>query len=232
MGSPYFYMEFLMAWMALLKDAGHPNPAVLAMDYTLVPSASYPTQVQEALDGYKHALTLVDASRIVVSGDSAGGTLVLSLMLCLTMTKVAKPALAALISPWTTLISDNNANTASDYLNGETLTQYGKQYIGSLAQADDAKVSPGDCKDLALWRRAAPSKGMYFIYGTEEVLAPEIRNTISTLKKADVNVASYEEPQWIHAWPIVKLFLSNRTEDRLGGLQRLADIVHERIGPV
>lgn len=75
MGSPYFYLEFLMAWITLLQQSGHSNPAVLALDYTLVPKAAYPTQVQQTLDGYRHALSLIgDPARIVVSGDSAGGT--------------------------------------------------------------------------------------------------------------------------------------------------------------
>ncbi|QIX00067.1 hypothetical protein AMS68_005584 [Peltaster fructicola] len=236
MGSPYFYMEFLMAWIALLKEAGHPNPAVLAIDYTLVPGATYPTQVQEMLDGYKHALSLVpDSSRIVVSGDSAGGTLVLSLLLTLTMTsdgRKSKPALAVLISPWTTLVSDNNRNTPSDYLDANTLKKYGQQYIGKLAQSGDARVSPGNCKDLALWKRAAPTEGMYFIYGQEEFFGPEIRDMISVLKKADILIDSYEESHWIHAWPVVKLFLCNEASDRLGGLRRMVKAIDDRMSAV
>jgi hypothetical protein len=84
MGSAYFYLEFLLVWVSLLKDAGYDNPALFALDYTLVPEATYPTQVQQALAGYKYVLSIVDdPSQICVSGDSAGATLILSLLFCL-----------------------------------------------------------------------------------------------------------------------------------------------------
>lgn len=49
MGSSYFYIEFLMAWIHLLKSAGYANPALFALEYTLVPEATYPTQTQKHL---------------------------------------------------------------------------------------------------------------------------------------------------------------------------------------
>lgn len=233
MGSPYFYMEFLMAWMTLLKQAGYENPAVLAIDYTLVPKATYPTQLQQVLEGYKHALTLIKAAdRLVVSGDSAGGTLILSLLLCLATVNNKRdqlPALAVLISPWTTLISSNNRNTASDYLDAETLQIHAELYIGKLAASDDAIVSPGNCDDLSRWRRASPSKGMFFIYGEQEVFAPEIDTLASRLRKAGLSIESYKEPAGIHAWPVVKLFLSNTKSGRLSGLSKIVQVIADHL---
>ena len=81
MGSSYFYMEFLLAWVSLLEAAGFQNPALFALDYTLVPDAVYPRQLQETYFGYLHVLSIVkDPSRICVSGDSAGATLILSFL--------------------------------------------------------------------------------------------------------------------------------------------------------
>ena len=109
MGSAYFYLEFLLVWVSLLKDAGYDNPALFALDYTLVPEATYPTQVQQALAGYKYVLSIVDdPSHICVSGDSAGATLILSLLLCLsdyTSLRNKMPGLAVIISPWAAIIS-------------------------------------------------------------------------------------------------------------------------------
>ncbi|KAI7514772.1 hypothetical protein KC331_g22536, partial [Hortaea werneckii] len=128
------------------------------------------------------------------------------------------PALAIPISPWATIISDKNQNTPSDYLNAESLHLYGSQYIGTKASAKDALVSPGACKDKAWWRRASPSKGWFFVYGAEEVFAPEAKDLIALLRDVGVKVEEHEEAGWIHAWPVVKLFLCNRQQERLGGL--------------
>ncbi|USW51866.1 Putative alpha/beta hydrolase-3 [Septoria linicola] len=233
MGSSYFYLEFLLVWLTLLKKAGYENPALFALEYTLVPEATYPTQVQEALAGYKYVLSTVDdPSQIVVSGDSAGATLILSLMLCVSgysSLKNKMPGLAIIISPWSTIISPKNQNTPSDYLNADSLHLYGSQYIGKNGSQDNALVSPGRCDDLGWWRRASPTKGWYFIYASEEVFAPEAKDLIAKLKRAEVRVDEYEEYGWIHAWPVVKLFLCNKQEERQHGLQKIVDITAQRI---
>jgi acetyl esterase/lipase len=82
MGSSFFYMEFLLAWVSLLKEAGYRNPALFALDYSLVPDAVFPTQLQETLAGYQYVLSIAqNPSRICVGGDSAGATLILSFLL-------------------------------------------------------------------------------------------------------------------------------------------------------
>lgn len=233
MGSSYFYMEFLWAWMHILAENGYSNPAVFALEYTLVPEATYPTQVQETLAGYKYVLSLApDPSRIVISGDSAGATLILSLVLLLSDyagMRAKLPALAIPISPWATLISEKNKDTPSDYLNAESLHLYGSQYIGTKASGTDALVSPGACKDKAWWRRASPTKGWFFVYGAEEVFAPETRDLMELLRETGAEVVGHEEPGWIHAWPVVKLFLCDSQEERQSGLRR---IVKEICGKV
>ena len=235
MGSAYFYLEFLFVWVSLLKEAGYDNPALFALDYTLVPEATYPTQVQQALAGYKYVLSIVDdPAHICVSGDSAGATLILSLLLCLSDYSGLRnqlPGLAVIISPWAAIISPKNQNTSSDYLNAETLQLYGSQYIGTKASSDDPLVSPGRCKDLSWWRRASPTGGWFFVYGAEEVFARETKDLIGTLKKAEVDVLEHGEKDWIHAWPVVKLFLCNTQEERLSGLRKMVRVTSERIRP-
>lgn len=233
MGSSYFYMEFLLAWVTLLKEAGYRNPALFALEYTLVPDAVYPTQLQETLAGYEYVLSIArDSTRICVGGDSAGATLILSFLLYITDHSELRhqhPGLAVMISPWVTVVSPNNRNTPSDYLNAGSLEAYGRQYIGSKVPVDDTLVSPGHCKDVQKWVEASPEKGWYFIFGSEEVLGPETRALISLLEKTGKSVRFHEEKGGIHAWPVASLYLGETKEERLHGLQDIVRVIHDRI---
>ncbi len=236
MGSSYFYLEFLLAWLSLLKAAGFKNPAIFALEYTLVPDASYPTQIQQAMAAYTHILSITnDASRICVSGDSAGATLVLSLLLHLKrpdiveMEKTPVPGLAVLISPWVTLISHEHRNSSSDFLDVDRLHHYARQYAGVSVLLDDPLVSPGNCRDANWWKRACPSKGVTIFFGSEEVFGPEIRDMAAFLRKTNVRVDVQEEPAGIHAWPIVDMFLSDSREKRQRGLRKIAGDIRKRM---
>jgi acetyl esterase/lipase len=233
MGSSFFYMEFLLAWVSLLKDAGFRNPALFALEYTLVPDAVYPAQLQETLAGYEYVLSIAgDPSRICVGGDSAGATLILSFLLYITdhsELRHQRPGLAIMISPWVTIVSKNNRNTASDYLNSNSLETYGRQYIGPKVPTSDALVSPGHCKDVKKWRDASPEKGWFFLFGSEEVLGPETRELISLVKSTGIEVKVDEEPGGIHAWPVVSLYLGETREERLHGLKNIVRTTRDRI---
>jgi acetyl esterase/lipase len=231
MGSAYFYLEFLIAWLQTLKDAGFRNPAIFALEYTLVPDKIYPTQIDQTILGYQFLLSIVDSSRICVSGDSAGGTLILSLLLHLGMEGVekARPGFALLISPWTTIVSSRNRDTRSDYLNAESLHLYGRQYSGQ-SSLNDPLVSPGACADPSWWFRACPTRGFGCFYGSEEVFGPEIKDWVHIVRKSDCECKVVEEPAGVHAWPVVALFLGNKRPERLKGLIEMTRLVKQRMG--
>jgi acetyl esterase/lipase len=232
MGSSFFYMEFLLAWVTLLKAAGFENPALFALEYTLVPDAVYPKQIQECYFGYQHVLGLVDdPAKICVSGDSAGATLILSLLLYLSESELDDklPGHACMISPWVSIISEKNRNTASDYLDAASLRLYGRQYIGTKVPYDDPLVSPGHCKDPHRWAKASPSKGWSFLFGSEEVLGPETHNLIEVLEKGGQHVSVEEEEGQIHAWPVALLYLGESRDSRLHGLGSIVSAMAKRL---
>lgn len=235
MGSVYFYLEFLLAWVTLLKEAGYRNPAIFGLDYTLVPDVAYPVQLEQTLAGYDFVSSLVeDSSRVCVGGDSAGATLILSFLLYIAQQGSSKyqnlrPGYASLISPWTTLLSERNRNTASDYLDSNMLHLYGRQYAGSEENLNSPIVSPGVCKDDTWWAKAAPSGGFGILFGSEEVLGPELRSLIALLRKNGCAVSVREEAGSIHAWPVVTMFLSDTQAERQKGLKDLTKMVKQAI---
>lgn len=235
MGSNWFYLEFLIAWIHLLK-ASYSHPALFALEYDLVPDSTWPTQTEQVHQGYEHVLSVVEnPSRICVAGDSAGATLILSLLLGLAEKAgdalTQKPGLATLISPWCTIFTPLHRDTPSDFLNSDTLHQYGCQYAGSRQYLDHPLVSPGDCDDLSWWARASPKGGFCITYGSEEVLGPDIKALAARLRKARVAVSIGEEPGQVHAWPVATLFLSDTQEERLKGLKDLVKMIKRAIEP-
>jgi hypothetical protein len=79
------------------------------------------------------------------------------------------------------------------------------------------------------WRRASPSLGWYFIYGKEEVFEPNTRDFVAFLKGNISKIDSHAEEGWLHAWPIVKLFLCNEEAERLSGLRLIVEWMGKRI---
>ncbi|KDN66914.1 hypothetical protein CSUB01_05226 [Colletotrichum sublineola] len=256
MGSAYFYLEFLLSWHSLLIQSGYRNPAIFALEYTLVPDKIYPTQVYETLRGYKHVLDRAgDPRKVVVAGDSAGGTLILTLLLELGHMNEARafkersddsaisdsesqeqlrkasesplPGLCVLVSPWSKLISNRHENSVSDFLDRDMLWKYALQYAGT-SHAYDKSASPGQCVDHRVWAEASPSCGFFVVYGSEEVFASDIRDLIKVLVKS-TQVDSCCEEGGIHAWPVVDLFLSGNGNKRLKGLRTLTSAITKHI---
>ncbi|OCT50174.1 esterase [Cladophialophora carrionii] len=232
MGSAYFYIEFLMAWATRLKERGFKNPAVFALEYTLVPDARWPIQFNETRAGYtflRETFGDSSAARICVSGDSAGATLILSMLLQPghleqdpQFRALHRPGLAILLSPWTHLVSDLNHNTRSDYLDKNSLHLYAKQYAGEATMTDGV-ISPGLC--TGRWKQASPLSGYRILYGSEEVFAPGIQEMVINMKKDGAVVKVHEQEAGIHAWPVVSLFLGETREERLRGLDIMTDDV-------
>lgn len=233
MGSSYFYLEFLVAWLTLLKEAGYRNPAAFALEYDLVPDAQFPAQLEQTRMGYEYVCSITrNPSRICVSGDSAGATLILSLLLAIAELPNAekhRPGYASLISAWPTLVSDNNRNTPSDFLNAESLHLYGSQYAGDQRNLTNPLASPGVCKDTDRWLKASPVAGLCFTYGSEEVFGPEIRNLIVLMRQSGCPVSVREEPGAIHAWPVAALFLADTKMQRQKGLKDLTRMIRRAI---
>lgn len=230
MGSSYFYLEFLIAWMTRLKDKGFRNPACFALEYTLVPDSRWPKQFNETRAGYdflRESFGDGSASKICVSGDSAGATLILSMLLQPgsldqepQFNSLDRPGLAVLLSPWTHLISSLNQNTPSDYLDRNSLHLYAEQYGGQGAKNDEV-ISPGLC--ISRWKKASPVHGYRIIYGAEEVFAPGIEETMDNIRKDGAVAKAHKLEAGIHAWPVVNLFLGETREERLAGLDLMVE---------
>lgn len=92
----------------ILQQSGI-TTAIFSLDYTLTPRATFPKQRDEAVAAYNwlRGELGVDPSKIIVIGDSAGGHVIMSLLVGLnerySQGPDPRPAAAVLVSPWMNL---------------------------------------------------------------------------------------------------------------------------------
>lgn len=114
---------------------------LLLPDYRLAPENPFPAGVKDALLVYQWLLNQGFAVKnIVVGGDSAGGGLILSMLLALKAAGAPLPRAAVLLAPWTDLtVSSASYETnrqADPIIVRERLAEAGRLYAGKRDPAD------------------------------------------------------------------------------------------------
>lgn len=103
-GGAYFFGSVDEHRYQMQRHARKLQARVLAPRYRLAPQFPFPCGLQDCLAAYLHLLDEGhDPSTIVLAGDSAGGGMVLSMLVTLRDQGVPLPAGAILISPWVDL---------------------------------------------------------------------------------------------------------------------------------
>jgi epsilon-lactone hydrolase len=99
-GGYAYYARAHRAIISLFTEAA--DARTFALDYPLIPEHRYPTQLNHALAAYRWLLeTGIQAGKLVVAGDSAGGNLTLALLQAIRVEGLPQPAIAICICPWT-----------------------------------------------------------------------------------------------------------------------------------
>lgn len=107
------------------------NARVLSVDYRLAPEHPWPAGLEDVRAVWRAALAEHGPRQIVLAGDSAGGNLVLSLLIELRDRREALPAGAVLLSPWVDLActaASFQANAAVDVLEREAALREAARY--------------------------------------------------------------------------------------------------------
>ncbi|HMM75763.1 MAG TPA: alpha/beta hydrolase [Gammaproteobacteria bacterium] len=123
---------------------------VLAVDYRLAPEHAFPAAVDDCVAAFRWACANasglgIDATRIAVGGDSAGGNL--AAVVCLAARDAGEPlpAFQLLIYPAVDFTADNASlrdNATGYLLTRAALRQFYAWYLGAIEDRRDWRVSP------------------------------------------------------------------------------------------
>jgi acetyl esterase/lipase len=176
-------------------------PAFVA-DYGLAPERPFPAALDDADSAYR-GLAAAGFSKISITGDSAGGGLVL--VIAARMAQVSRdgavpcPVAVAVMSPWTdlALTGDSIESRAKhDPLLSRDALEVARQLYLGQADAKDPRVSPmyGDLTDLP---------PILLHVGEDEILLDDAR------RYADLSAKS-DSPAELHVWQgMVHVFPAN-----------------------
>lgn len=107
---------------------------VFVPEYRLAPEHPFPAALEDALVTYQYVRALRPSSPVVISGDSAGGGLALSLVLRLRELGERMPDGVIMLSPWTDLSVSGNSidrNQRRDlWLSRKHLERWARHYVG------------------------------------------------------------------------------------------------------
>jgi epsilon-lactone hydrolase len=160
----WFNLGSATAYRHLVGHIAHSAAAVAFVpDYRLAPEHPFPAAIEDVRASFR-GLTEYGSRKIAVTGDSAGGNLVLSLLSSLVAdpTVTLRPAAAALLSPVTDLeltgstwqtraaadpyfVRDQVADLIEGYLNGhDSRDPLASPLYGNLAGLPPIRVQVGD----------------------------------------------------------------------------------------
>jgi len=164
--------------------------------YPLAPDHSHRTTVPMAEAAYHRFLDSHAPENRILSGDSAGGGLALTLAQRLREQGHPQPAHLAMFSPWLDL-------TLSDPLSGEIDPRDPMLAVAGLREAGRLYADGADPAGPELSPDNADLSGLgpFSIFiGTRDVLLPEARRLLHHARQVEIDVDYSEYPGMFHNW--------------------------------
>lgn len=188
---------------------------VLSIDYRRAPEHPFPAAPEDCLRAYRSVLDAgVEAARLSLAGDSAGGALVLATLLQIREQDLPLPAAAACISPWVDLTHSGASFTAlaarDPFLQPEALELAAATYLAG-ADPRHRLASP-------LFADLAGLPPLVIQVGSDEILLDDARRLHDAALGAGVHSELEIWDDMFHVWHLFGSMLDDgmRATQRLG----------------
>ena len=177
-------------------------------EYRLAPENPFPAALEDSIKVYQALLSMGRRpENIIIAGESAGGGLVLAILLALKNNKIALPAAAVAISPWTDLTCSGSSYSTKNKVSVAPLNSwfvFAKHYLGN----NDAKnplISPlfGDLSGLP---------PIFINSGEDDELFDDGEKFYLKAKSAAVDVTFRAGKGMIHCYPLLAPMFKEASE--------------------
>lgn len=180
----------------------------LLYEYRLAPEHPFPAALDDSIKIYEWLLSSgYKNSDILLAGESAGGGLVLAMLLSLKENSIPLPCAAVSISPWTDLTCSSDSYRTKNKVSlapKNSWTVFSKHYIANN-KADHPFISPlfGDLTGLP---------PIYINSGTDDELYEDGEKFYLKAKSAGVDITFKPGKGMVHCYPLLSPMFREATE--------------------
>jgi acetyl esterase/lipase len=202
--------------------AGAAQARGLLVDYRLAPEHPFPAAVQDAQAAYAWLLDQgIGPQQVALAGDSAGGGLLLALLVSLRDAGRPLPAAGVCLSPWTDLTLSGRSWTTNArrdlLLSAVKLGQMGRLYLGD-ADPRTPLASP-------MFADLAELPPLLIQVGGDEALLSDGEEVALRAKAAGVEVELEVWPGMFHVWHLTSQVIPEARQ----AIERVGTFVQARL---
>jgi epsilon-lactone hydrolase len=195
----------------------------LIFEYRLAPEHPFPAALDDSVKIYEWALANAYLpENIIIAGESAGGGLTLAILLALKKRKIAFPAAAVAISPWTDLTCSSASYHTKNKLSPAPLnswTVFSKYYVGQN-QPTNPLISPlfGDLKGLP---------PIFINSAMNDELYEDGEKFYENARLAGVDITFMAGTEMLHCYPLLAPMFPEATE----AMNEIAAFIKKQLKP-
>lgn len=210
-GGGYSTGSSLYARALTAKLAASTSMDVLCFDYRLAPENPYPAATEDAMKAWNYLMLLGYGARdVILTGDSAGGNLALSLTLKLKEEGRLLPRGLVLLSPWTDLTSSGKSFRTRAEVDPVLDKEYIDRMVGAYAEGQDLRdpyISP-------LFGNFEGFPPTYIQVGENEILLSDSKRLHQAFVEANVSVKMDTYPGMWHVFQMSPVKAAREAMDK------------------